>query len=786
MSIKTPLKVAVLGLLLAWAFFTVDVKAALAHYPHDDIFALEVSPDYQQDKTLFINVRGNIFKSEDEGASWHRIVKGLDHQYQLAALDISARSPEVLYLSSLGDGVYKSSDRGDSWDRVNRGLENLNIDLVEIASDTPDLVLAAGAETGLYKTENGGQSWSTVFKGRKITAIAFDEARPGQILVGDRQGNLFLSGDRGTSWQSIASLKNSGAIQALAIFSNSAQDRTIWVGTEKEGVLKTVDDGAAWVEANRGIEERSITSLAISSDYRNDGTLLASTWNRGVFRSLNGGESWEEYSKGLTTDGQADLPNFRRPHFSDLSMSPSYSEDRTIFLAGFDGLFKSTDGGRIWQELDTLSANIIVGLDVSPNYQNDSTVAITTYLEGAYISHDRGDSWTDINQGLYKDKGFKRIAKKILQEGNIARSFEIEFSPNYTEDKTIFSPAWTDFLKSTNRGQQWQRIPLAKKPGFLNRPTKYSIAISPNFATDKTIFLGSMLGNGEDFLLESTDGGQSFSKIGSINGRAVVYLAISPNFATDKTLYAGIKDGVYKTVDRGKTWQPSGSGIPAMPEESRLAISPDYQADRTVFAGTAAGLFVTRDGGTSWSKLLTGMTDVEDGYVEAIAISPDYQSDRTAIVGFRGKGLFKSVDGGMTFTRVGNNLLAGNHSLANMYGFWPPTTAIKFSPAYARDRTIYGVAETNLFKSTDSGNTWTNLPLPKSQKTGLTQRITYYYHRLSVAPLTKFLVAALVALASYLALGRLRLDKKLSVRKILITTSGAFTAFLVAFFLFSF
>ena len=54
-----------------------------------------------------------------------------------------------------------------------------------------------------------------------------------------------------------------------------------------------------------------------------------------------------------------------------------------------------------------------------------------------------------------------------------------------------------------------------------------------------------------------------------------------------------------------------------------------------------------------------------------------------------------------------------------MYGFWPPTTAIKFSPSYSLDRTIYGVSETKLFRSTDGGDTWVNVVIPTSQHTSL-------------------------------------------------------------------
>ena len=778
-------KVTILGLLLTLALLTFEVKAALAHYPHDDIFAVEISPNYQQDRTLFINVRGNLFKSEDGGNSWQRIVKGLDHQHKLSALDIAVQSPKIIFLSTLGDGIYKSENGGDSWSQVNQGLENLSIDLVAIAPKSPDLVLVAGSKTGLYKTENGGASWSQVIPGNnKITAIAFEPAQKDNIIIGDNQGNLLFSGDRGQTWQQLATLDNIGAIQAVAFSPNFTSDRTFWVGTEQEGIWQTVDGGVSFAQVNNGIRDRAIVSLAISPNYETDSTILASTWHQGVFRSTDGGKSWQKSSQGLTKDGQAERPNFNRPHFSDLSISQSYSQDQTVFIAGFDGLFKSTDGGRIWREVNTLSSNIIVGLGVSPDYQNDSTVAVTTYLGGAYISHDQGVTWTTINKGLEKDNLLKRIPKRILQDNFIARLFSIDFSPNYREDKTIFSPSWTYFLKSTDRGQHWQKIPLTNEPGPLNRPTKYSIAISPNFASDETIYLGSMQGTGKDVILRSTDGGLNFSVVGNVNSQPVVYLAISPDFAADKTLYAGVKDGIYKTVDGGYTWQPVSNGVPPMQEESKLAISPSYKVDQTVFAGTTAGLFVTRDGGKIWSKL-AGTADGDDGYVEAVAISPNYQNDQTLIMSVRGRGLFKSVNGGTTFTRVGDDLLNKNHSLANMYGFWPPTLAIKFSPAYSLDQTIYGVAETNLFKSIDGGNTWVNLPIPTPQGTSLMNLLTYHYFRLTVSPIYRFLVAAILALSSYLVLGRLRLEKKLPLRKIPIKASGTFAVFIVVFILFS-
>ncbi len=407
-------------LILTVLFFEVD--AAFAHTPHDYIREVEISPNYSQNQTLLITVRGYLLKSKDGGKSWKRIVKGLDNKHWLSSLDISSQSSKNLFSSSPGDGIYKSQDQGASWFKVNQGLGSLNIDLVSISPNSSEVVLAAGTETGLYKTKNGGESWYQVLDGEsRITAIAFSPEQKDQIVIGDNQGIVYESSDEGEGWKQLFSIPTSGAIRAIAVSPNSSADQTFFVGTEKGGIFKTIDGGTSFQEVNEGLSGKSILSLAMSPNYEIDSTLFASAWQEGVFYSNDGGNTWRKYSKGLTKDRQADEINV--PHFKDLIISPTFSQDKTIFLGGFDGLFKSTDGGRVWKQMDTLSLSIIIGLGLSPDYRNDSTVAITTYLGGAYISQDKGANWTAINKGL--EEGRRK---------GIARLFDIVFSPNYRSD----------------------------------------------------------------------------------------------------------------------------------------------------------------------------------------------------------------------------------------------------------------------------------------------------------------------------------------------------------------
>jgi len=86
-------------------------------------------------------------------------------------------------------------------------------------------------------------------------------------------------------------------------------------------------------------------------------------------------------------------------------------------------------------------------------------------------------------------------------------------------------------------------------------------------------------------------------------GGSVAALAMSPNYANDRTVFAGLRgQGVYRTIDGGETWHPSGLSDQVIVD---LAISPAYAIDHTIFA--AAGLspagfniYRSTDGGATW------------------------------------------------------------------------------------------------------------------------------------------------------------------------------------------
>ena len=663
-------------------------STVFAHRPHDVVNRIELSPAYEADQTLYILVRGNLFKSINGGDSWQRSVKGLDNGSWLSSFCVSPNDSKMLLLAVRGDGVYKSQDAGESWFKANQGLENLDMDLVAISENLSGLAFAASFAGGIHRTEDNGKSWRKAAGiGSKVTAVTFVPGDSNTVWLGDEKGALYRSNDRGVNWEKTYDLKDCGAVRVIRVSPLFSEDGLLFAGTQSGGIFRSKDGGISFERVSSGLSDMQVQDIVISSKFRDDSTIYTSTASQGAFYSDDAGNSWKKMGSGLTKDSQADQEKV--PHFYDLRIAPG--QDRTMFLGGFDGLFKSTDGGISWKEVETLSPGTITAFDISPTYAADKTLVAATYVGGeVWLSQNSGKTW--------KPKGFPGDFSKAHQDPR--RFFDIAFSPVYAKDRTIFATLLYDkFLKSTNRGARWKNVRVPEMPrGFI-------IMISPDFSKDKTVFLFSQYGT----FYRSVDGGDSFlvlAKVARTLGNSPPSGVISPDFARDRTIFIENEQGVQRSVDGGSTWSAASMGI-LVPGCALLAISPDYARDGTLFAGTSDGVYKTSDKGKQWIRLNCA------GNIESLAVSPDYTRDRTIVASVKGRGLFRSIDGGESFYSTGDDKISFS-SFACPHS----TRIIQFSPAYASDKTLFatGSAKKEIYRSTDGGITWEALSLPRLEK----------------------------------------------------------------------
>ncbi len=175
----------------------------------------------------------------------------------------------------------------------------------------------------------------------------------------------------------------------------------------------------------------------------------------------------------------------------------------------------------------------------------------------------------------------------------------------------------------------------------------------------------------------------------------------------------GYGDGVYKSIDAGKSWQKVG--LERSEHIGRIAIDPRdsdvvyVAAQGPLWAGGGdRGLYKTTDGGTTWEKVLsisdnTGVTDVVlDPRNPDLLIAASYQRRRhffSLINGGPESAIHRSINGGKTWSKITAGLPAvelGRIGLA----ISPVNPDVLYATVEAAD------AKGGVFRSRDSGLTW--------------------------------------------------------------------------------
>ena len=190
----------------------------------------------------------------------------------------------------------------------------------------------------------------------------------------------------------------------------------------------------------------------------------------------------------------------------------------------------------------------------------------------------------------------------------------------------------------------------------------------------------------------------------------VVWVGTGENNSQRSVAYG---DGVYKSVDGGKSW--TNMGLKDSGHISQVWVDPEDSDTVLVAAqgplwspGGDRGLFKTTDGGSSWQSILsidenTGVNEfVVDPENHNNIVASSYQRRRhvwVLINGGPGSAIHKSTDGGATWVRVESELPVDNMG------------RIGLAAAPSNANMIYAIVEASddergVYRSTDFGDTW--------------------------------------------------------------------------------
>ncbi len=202
------------------------------HAPTRDSHVRDLRASPADANILFAGIEvGGVVCSQDGGHSWRQL-PGLDadiHCLSLCFPSALPARPQRVYAAT-ASAPYRSDGDGGQWEKINDGLERRYTLHIAAAPDDADLVLVTVSENArrkspqFYRSTNGGQTWRLVEglgRGEEaedmVVAFEWDAKSPQRVYAGTDGGELYVSGDRGETWEQLPVALPSVAVGALAV-----------------------------------------------------------------------------------------------------------------------------------------------------------------------------------------------------------------------------------------------------------------------------------------------------------------------------------------------------------------------------------------------------------------------------------------------------------------------------------------------------------------------------------------------------------------------------------------
>jgi len=247
----------------------------------------------------------------------------------------------------------------------------------------------------------------------RISDFAVNPADPAEYYVATASGGVWKTNNDGTTWKPVFDHEGSFSIGCIAMDPNNPH--VIWVGTGEnnsqrsvsygDGVYRSEDDGNTW--KNMGLKSSQHIGKIII-DPKNSGVvyvaaqgpLWASGGDRGLYKTTDAGKTWKAILTISDNTGVSDL--VMDPRDNKVLYASAYQRRRHVFTL-IDGgpesaIYKSTDAGETWDKLTNGIPKVDlgrIGLAISP--VNPDVLYSIIEAEGdnggVFRSTDRGASW---------------------------------------------------------------------------------------------------------------------------------------------------------------------------------------------------------------------------------------------------------------------------------------------------------------------------------------------------------------------------------------------------------
>lgn len=606
-----------------------------------------------------------IYKSEDGGRSWKNM--GLKASEHISKIIIHPTNSKILWVASQGPlwssggerGVYKSTDGGATWKRTLGDDEWVGATDLLIDPRNPDRLYAAtwqrhrtvagylggGPGTAIYTSTDGGENWVKLSQGLPSGSmgkigLAISPQNPdvvyAAIELDRRKGGVYRSENHGASWtkMSDAVAGGTGPHYYQELYASPHNFDEIYLANNY--MLVSFDGGKTFTQMNE--EEKHVDNHAVAFKMSDPNYILVGC-DGGLYESFDKTKNWKfidnlpvtQFYKIAVDDAEPFYFVYGGTQDNNTQGAPSQTDnvhgirnsDWFVVLGG-DGHQPATEPGNPnivyaqWQQGNLNRHDRLTGENTSikpqpelgektERFNWDAPILVSPHdpkriyhaSQRVWRSDDRGDSWRPIS-------------------GDLTKNIERIQTPFYGK-KQKWDNAWDIYAMS-------------------DYSTITSLSESP--LKDGLIYAGT-----DDGIIQVTeDGGANwrkvdFTKIKGLPATAFVN-DIKADVHDENVVYAVFDNHKYgdyapylfKSADKGRTWQAISTGIPDRTLVWRIV--QDHVDKGLMFLGTEFGVYCTRDGAKSWTKMKSGLPNIS---VRDLAIQ---RRENDLIAGTFGRGIY--------------------------------------------------------------------------------------------------------------------------------------------------
>ena len=593
----------------------------------------------------------------------------------------------------------------ETWENGQWISKQANIYTIDQSISNPNVVYCGTETGGVFKSSNKGQSWVSIGEGLDIGGVGTIKVHPNNsdfVLLG-QGNNLYRSADGGGNWTSVLSQSSLEPRDILFIPASNGDPEIILVAS-RQGVIRSIDEGNTW----NFISNAQCWDIDVKPN--DDNTVYLLQTNNAAqhirfYRSTNKGLSFSEINNGWFAGSSANVDNSTRG--ARLAVTPANPNYIYVALLGIDvsyeqdnnwiGVYKSTDGGSSWtlpagDPGGPYSASHICLSSFHPTFDWGGNYDQGYYDLGIAASPTNAEEIMVGCLNLWKsaDGGTTYTGIGGYQPGISGYSH-----PDIQEIEINGSDVWV----ATDGGVDLYASDLSSKVS-LNNGINASEYWGFDSGWNDDVLVGGRYHNGNVVLYQNYPLGKSLNLGGAESATGYV------NQGQNKKVYHSDIGGklIPNTLDGSITNIGNFSMYPnqSVANENKGEIESDPRYYNHLYLTSDNGLFKSTDGGITFSILHIFGTNV-DHETKGIEISRSNPEVIYVVQRVSGAAkVWKTINGGMNWNEIP---LPTTSTSGGLF--------ISLSPA--NENELYlgvsngGNSTEKIYKTIDGGDTWSNL-----------------------------------------------------------------------------